>query len=140
MSKKISHWNVYERTSNGLPRTNNAVEGWHSGLNKIGFNFPPFTVTVLRKNAHWRHAHSKSNCRNSYQQVQAEAFKQGSSYRSQTDSANGCKLWFPKYSRLLPYNWAVIESRKHFKLRGKKFTRRKKNRKLQRLKIWIPLY
>ena len=32
---QISFWNVYERIRNDEPRTNNAVEGWHSSFNRI---------------------------------------------------------------------------------------------------------
>ena len=31
---QISFWNVYERIRNDEPRTNNAVEGWHSSFNR----------------------------------------------------------------------------------------------------------
>ena len=32
---KIRMWNVYDRVKNDLPRTNNSLEGWHRGVNKM---------------------------------------------------------------------------------------------------------
>ena len=29
---RMPNWNMYEQTPQGLPRTNNAVEGWHCSL------------------------------------------------------------------------------------------------------------
>lgn len=34
-NKKISFWNVYERTQNNIPRTTNSLEGYHGHLNSL---------------------------------------------------------------------------------------------------------
>lgn len=42
----ISLWNIYQRVVDGLPRTNNAVEGWHNAFRQsVGCAHP--TVTTL---------------------------------------------------------------------------------------------
>lgn len=39
----ISMWNSYNRVKDGLPRTNNSIEGWHKALQShIGAHHPNF--------------------------------------------------------------------------------------------------
>jgi hypothetical protein len=48
----IAIWNVSDRIAGGLPRTNNAVEGWHRSFNRqVDIHHPnPFTlIDVFRK-------------------------------------------------------------------------------------------
>ena len=48
-------WNVYERVIQGLPRTNNAVEGWHRAFNnRSSIKHPSITrlaKCILREQA-----------------------------------------------------------------------------------------
>ena len=40
-SYPISVWSIYDRVIDGLPRTNNSVEGWHNAFQRtVGFNHP----------------------------------------------------------------------------------------------------
>jgi hypothetical protein len=44
----IPEWNVYYRTLANEPRTNNAVEGWHSGIQKL-FDVKPTLEKFFKK-------------------------------------------------------------------------------------------
>ncbi len=44
----ISEWNVHYRTLSNEPRTNNAVEGWHSGIQKL-FGVKPTLEKFFKK-------------------------------------------------------------------------------------------
>ena len=45
----IDEWNVYQRTKDNMPRTNNAVEGWHSGLTKLVAQSKPSLIKFYSK-------------------------------------------------------------------------------------------
>ncbi len=45
----IDEWNVYQRTKDNMPRTNNAVEGWHSGLTKLVAQYKPSLIKFYNK-------------------------------------------------------------------------------------------
>ena len=66
-------WNIHDRIADGLPKTNNAVEGWHRAFNRlVGADHPsPFNLlAVIRK--------EQSHTENTHMQMQAGRQTQGS--------------------------------------------------------------
>lgn len=46
---EIKTWNVFDRTADGLPRTNNSLEGWHHGFQQwVTITHPTLHRLVLK--------------------------------------------------------------------------------------------
>jgi len=71
----IALWNQYHRVENNLPRSNNAVEGWHNAFNSSVCIAHPSVARLARKLQQEQHATSIRRIQQAHGQTPAKKRK-----------------------------------------------------------------